>query len=159
MSTAVADRSSNKNEQIVHAAEVIGRSEHRRKVFKAIYTGKARTKSVLDLMAATDLGRTRVLDAGKALADNDLVIQKRDGITVYQKIEFMQRYRDKILAAAANKKKRDLIPTKRDTGRGKGATTVTVAIKIPKQKNLAKHVTVDDIDSFSAVRSVPDNLS
>src|SRR5439155_1036736 len=57
------------------------------------------------------------------------------------------------------RQKRDSIPTKRDTGRGKGATTVTVAIQIPKQKNLAKHVSVDDIDSFGAVRSVPDNLS
>src|SRR4051812_31445120 len=102
MATPVADRSSNKNEQIVHAAEVIGRSEHRYAVFKVIYTGKTKTKSVLALMKALPaMPRTRILDAGKALADNDLVTQTRDrGVTAYTKIEFMQRYRNKILAAA-----------------------------------------------------------
>ncbi len=158
MSTAVADRSSNKNEQIVHAAEVIGRSEHRRKVFKAIYTGKANPKSVITLMTATGLGRTRVLDAGKALADNDLVLKKKkDGVTVYEKIEFMQRYRNKILAAAQNKKKREAIPTKRNAGSSKKSVTVTV--KIPKAKNRATPITIDDLESFAAVRKVPDGLS
>jgi hypothetical protein len=158
MSTAVADRSSNKNEQIVHAAEVIGRSKHRRKIFKAIYTGKANPKSVVTLMASTGLGRTRVLDAGKALADNDLVLKKRkDGVTVYEKIEFMQRYRDKILAAAKNEKKREAIPTKRKAGTSTKAVTVTV--RIPRAKNRATPITVDDVQSFAAVRKIPDGLS
>jgi hypothetical protein len=157
MATAVADRSSNKNEQIVHAAEVIGRSEHRRVVFKAIYTGKAAIKSVITLMKATGLVRNRVLDAGKALADNDLVVQTRDGsVTAYEKIDFMQRYRDRILAAATNRAKREAIPTKRNSHGGK---SVTVTVKIPQNKNRAQHVTVDEIESFDEVRRVPNGLS
>lgn len=157
MATSVADRSSNKNEQIVHAAEVIGRSEHRYAVFKAIYTGKTKTKSILVLMKALPkMPRTRILDAGKALADNDLVTQTKDGsLTAYTKVEFMQRYRDRILAAAMNKKKRDAIPTKRSSARG----SAVVSFRIPKTKNLANPLTVDDIESFKAVKKIPDALN
>jgi hypothetical protein len=157
MATSVADRSSNKNEQIVHAAEVIGRSEHRYAVFKAIYTGKTKTKSILVLMKALPkMPRTRILDAGKALADNDLVTQTKDGsLTAYTKIEFMQRYRDRILAAAKNKKKREAIPTKRPSARG----SAVVSFRIPTTKNLANPITVDDIESFKAVKKIPDGLN
>jgi len=156
MATQVADRSSNKNEQIVHAAEVIGRSKHRYAVFEAIYTGKTKTKSISTLMKAIpSMPRTRILDAGKALADNDLVTQTREGtLTAYTKIEFMQRYRDKILAAAKSEKKREAIPTKRNTVRASSVVT----FKIPKTKNLAASMTVDDIDSFKAVRKMQDDL-
>lgn len=156
MATQVADRSSNKNEQIVHAAEVIGRSKHRYAVFEAIYTGKTKTKSVLLLMdVLPKMSRKRILDAGKALADNDLVIQtKEDGATAYTKVEFMQRYRDKILSAAKNRKKREAIPTKRSGARG----AATVTLKVPKAKNLAVPVTIDDVESFKAVKKIPEGL-
>jgi hypothetical protein len=156
MATQVADRSSNKNEQIVHAAEVIGRSKHRYAVFEAIYTGKTKTKSVPRLMKVLPkMRRTRILDAGKALADNDLVIQiKEGGVTAYTKVEFMQRYRDKILAAAKNRKKREAIPTKRSSARG----TATVTLKVPIAKNLTVPITIDDVESFKAVKKVPDGL-
>ncbi|HTU46867.1 MAG TPA: hypothetical protein VMF91_17510 [Bryobacteraceae bacterium] len=156
MGTQVADRSSNKNEQIVHAAEVIGRSKHRYDVFEAIYTGKTKTKSILALMKVLPrMQRTRILDAGKALADNDLVAQTKDrSLTAYTKVEFMQRYRDKILAAAKNKEKREAIPTKRTVARG----STIVTLKIPKTRNLAIPITVDDVGSFAAVKKVPDGL-
>lgn len=156
MTMQVTDRSSNKNEQIVHAAEVIGRSKHRYAVFQAIYTGKTKTKSILVLMQMLpNMPRTRILDAGKALADNDLVVQIRDGnLTGYTKVEFMQRYRDKILAVAKNRKKREAIPTKRSA---RGSSTVT--LKIPKTRNLAVPITIDDIESFKAVKNVPDGLA
>lgn len=156
MAIQVADRSSNKNEQIVHAAEVIGRSKHRYAVFEAVYTGKTKTKSIKALMQTLrKMPRTRILDAGKALADNDLVVQTRDGnLTAYTKDDFMQRYRDKILAAAKNKKKREAIPTKRSVARG----NTIVTLKIPKTRNLAIPVTIDDVESFKAVKKVPDGL-
>jgi hypothetical protein len=87
----------------------------------------------------------------EALADNDLVLKKKkEGVTVYEKIEFMQRYRNKILAAARNKKKREAIPTKRNAGGSKKSVTVTV--KIPKAKNRATPITIDDLASFASVR-------
>jgi hypothetical protein len=152
----VADRSSNKNEQVVHAAEVIGRSKHRYSVFEAIYTGKTKTKSISTLMATLpEMPRTRILDAGKALADNDLVVQTKLGTaTAYSKIEFIQRYRDKILAVAKNKKKREAIPTKRSAA----SVKTVVALRIPNAKNLAVHITIDDIESFAAVKKIPDDL-
>jgi hypothetical protein len=157
MTTDVADRSSNKNEQIVHAAEVIGRSEHRRQIFKAIYTGKTKVKSVVTLMAATGLARIPVLHAGKALASNTIVHQiKVDGVTAYEKIEFMQRYRDKILTAASNRHKRESIPTKRNP-RG-GRSSVSVTVKIPRKSSRAAHITVDDVQSFRRIGKVPDGL-
>jgi hypothetical protein len=158
MSDPVADRSSNKNEQIVHASEVIGRSKYRRRVFEEIYTGKTKTKTVLYLMERMKgVPRTRILDAGKALATNDIVEQvKEDGVTAYRKIDFFQRYRNKILAAAESPAKRDGIPTKRS--RIPGKLTVDLSLKISKAKNLATSLTVDDIQSFSKIRSVPHGL-
>jgi hypothetical protein len=158
MSDPVVDRSSNKNEQIVHAAEVIGRSEYRRRVFEEVYTGKSKVKTVLDLMAKMKgVPRTRVLDAGRALATNDIVQQtKENGVTAYRKIHFFQRYRDKILSASASAQKRQAIPTKRS--RAPAKLTLNVAVRIPKGRNLATSLTVDDIESFRKVRSVPHGL-
>ena len=65
MTLPVADRSSNKPEQIVHAAEVLGRSPQRIAVFTAIYRGGKQVKTVSELVQATNLKRQRVLDLGK----------------------------------------------------------------------------------------------
>jgi hypothetical protein len=160
MSTPVADRSSNKNEQIVHAAEVIGRSAHRRRIFTEIYTGKAKIKTVPFLMKRTGLPRTRVLDAGKALSQADIVTQiKVNGVTAYEKIDFIQPLRARILRAK-DPRKRDAIPTKRNSS-GAGAKStlkITTTVRIQKKRNKATLVTVDDFDSFKKVRPVPHGL-
>ena len=157
MTAPVVDRSSNKNEQIVHAAEVIGGSKYRRRVFKEIYTGKTKVKTVTLLIQKTKFPRTRTLDAGLALATNEIVRQtKVDGVTAYEKIDFFQRYRDKVLAAADDLAKRAAIPTKRS--RASSRSPVTVTVRIPKAGSRATHVTIDDIDSFKKVRKVPHGL-
>jgi len=155
MTIPVSDRSSNKPEQLEHAAEVIGRSSHRLMVFKAIYTGKAKIKSVPDLMKSTKLGRTRVLDAGKKLSTQDIVEQVRvDGVTGYAKIGFFQTHRDKILKLAENVEQRRKLITKRRPERqpySLRVQRVRVDVFIPKQKNKARFITIDDIDSFKKV--------
>jgi hypothetical protein len=154
MPTAVADRSSNKNEQLVNAAETIGRSDHRRRVFRAIYTGKSKAKTVVDVMNATGLPRTRALDAGKALADGELVTStKVKGVTAYEKIEFFQRHRDRVLRLAANKKSRETLPTKRNP-RQTDRLKVAVELRAGKSRIPAKHITIDDIDSFGAAKKI-----
>jgi hypothetical protein len=159
MTTSVADRSSNKNEQIVHAAEVIGRSAHRAAIFREIYRGKRRSKTVTELMARTRLPRTRVLDAGKALADNEIIGQARnDGQTVYTKVEFFQRYRDRILGYATNPRARNAVPTKRNVTSKQQILRVSFDVAIPKRSVKARRVTVDDIESFQKVRKQPDDL-
>lgn len=69
MPVSVSDRGSNKPELIEHAAEVLGRSTRKIAVFKAIYTGQQKVKTVVNLMNTLRLPRITVLDAGKALAD------------------------------------------------------------------------------------------
>lgn len=153
MTVSVADRSSNKQEQIVHAAEVIGRSTHRAKVFNAIYTGQKQAKSVSSLMKSTDLPRTRVLDAGKRLAVNDLVTPERIGNeTHYRKIPFFQRHRDHILKLATNTEARHAVPTKRRPAAQK-TSNVKVSFRIPTRRIQAEQITIDDVDSFSKVTS------
>ncbi|HKX45544.1 MAG TPA: hypothetical protein VJP77_02490 [Planctomycetota bacterium] len=158
MSIDVADRSSNKPEQIVHAAETIGRSKHRREVFAAIYRGKRRAKTVQELIEATKLPHIRVLDAGKHLADHSIVKQVRvDGQTAYEKIDFFQRNRRKILRLAADPAAREKVATKRGAAtslRNGSAKGLLVNFSVRLRKPLATYVTVDDIDSFSKVRGV-----
>lgn len=153
MTTAVADRTSNKEEQIVHAAEVIGRSKYRARVFQEVYRGKKSTKTIEELITLTKFKRTRLLDAGKALADQDLVTQsKADGRTAYSKVAFFQRHRDRVLRLASNRKAREAVPTKRKPRASAGVVRLSVQLKLPKTKVDARRITVDDIDSFSAVR-------
>ncbi|MBN8279934.1 MAG: hypothetical protein J0M16_04950 [Gammaproteobacteria bacterium] len=155
MPLSVSDRGSNKAEQIDHAAEVLGKSV-RRDVFRAIYTGKAAVKSVPALMDATGLNRNRVLDAGKRLADQDLVEQvKVAGLTCYKKIAFFQHHRDKIIKLAGDPAARERLPTKRRPA-ATSSTRVKIALKlqVPKKQIRATLLTVDDIESFSLVRSI-----
>lgn len=69
MPLKVSDVRANRNENIVHAADVIGRSAACRAVFAAIYLGKKKIKTVDDLMQTTGFDRKQVLTQGKKLAD------------------------------------------------------------------------------------------
>lgn len=147
----VSDIGSNAEENVAHAAKVIGRSSHRRKVFGAIYTGKRRTKTVSELMRTTSLSHTRVLDAGKRLADNRLVrATKLNGKTAYEKIDFFHSYKRRILNLASSPAKLKAFPTKRNPV----ATTRMVQVRLSSQRAQVQHLTVDEIDSFRRVRSI-----
>jgi len=140
---------------MVHAAEVLGRSDHRARVFRAVYTGKSSRKTIVDIMNATGLLRTRALDAGKALADNDLVVKLRvNGVTAYEKIEFFQRYRDPILKLAKNPKARADVPTKRNSLK-RAQIKISLDVQAAKSKVPAERITIDEIDSFNAAQAVP----
>lgn len=147
----VSDVGSNAEENVAHAAKVIGRSAHRRKVFDAIYTGKRRTKTVSELMRTTSLSHTRVLDAGKRLADNRLVrATKLNAETAYEKIDFFHSNKRRILSLASSPAKLKAFPTKRNPV----AITRVVQVRLSSQRAQVQHLTVDDIDSFRRVRSI-----
>lgn len=147
----VSDIGSNAEENIEHAAKVIGRSTQRRRVFDAIYTGKRRVKSVHDLMKATRLLHRRVLDAGKRLADNRLVKStKLNGQTAYEKIDFIHSNKKRILNLASSPAKLKAFPTKRNPG----PITRIVQVRLSIQRAQVQHLTVDEIDSFRRVRSI-----
>ncbi|MDD1779154.1 MAG: hypothetical protein LUQ65_13385 [Candidatus Helarchaeota archaeon] len=146
----VSDVGSNAEENIAHAAKVIGRSAHRRKVFEAIYTGKRKCKKVSDIGIATDLPEKRVLEEGKRLADNRLVKPcKLDGETAYIKIDFFHTNKRKILSLVSSPAKLKAFPTKRNpTG-----TARILKVKLSAQRAKVHHLTIDEIGSFARVRT------
>jgi hypothetical protein len=150
----VSDVGSNAEENIAHAAKVLGRSRHRRSVFEAIYTGKRKAKKVSDLMRSTGLPRRRVLDAGKRLADNTLVkTTKLDAETAYVKIGFFQSNKQRILSLASSPAKLAAFPTKRNPPPARA-----VQVRVSAQRAKIQQVTIDDIQSFNKVQKVGHSL-
>ena len=73
MPDLVADLGSNAEENIHHAASIIGRSAARRAVFDAVYTGKQKIKLCGAAATSTGLSEKAVYKAGKALVDNNVL--------------------------------------------------------------------------------------
>ena len=145
MAQAVSDIGSNAQENIAHAAKIIGRSKHRQSIFNAIYTGKQRVKRVSKLMEVTSLSRKRVLDAGKALADDTLVnVKKINGETGYEKIDFFHRHKDRILSLASSPAKLNTFPTKRNPVSHAGAINLRISVA----RAQIGQISIDDIASF-----------
>lgn len=148
MIQSVSDVGSNAEENIAHAAKIIGRSKQRRKVFDAIYTGKSKVKSVTYLMHVTRLPRIRTLDAGKSLADNRVVKQiKVDGETAYEKLDFYHRHKRQILNLAASPAKLKVFPTKRNPV----SSLREVRLRISAKRAQVGQISIEDIDSFKRI--------
>lgn len=146
----VSDSLSNAEEQIERAAKVVGRGKVRPKVFEAIYHHKSKVKSVSAIVERTGLKRLRVLQEGRHLVKNGIVNPtKKDGETAYEMIDFFHTNKRKILNYAANPKKLAAVPTKR-----KNAVSVSVKRGGISRGPRAALVTIDDLDSFKAVRNV-----
>lgn len=151
MATPVVDLSSNRPENIEHAAHVIGRSSKRRAVFEAIYYHKKLRKTVKEIAGITGLSAKEVVEAGKKLADNHIVNQSRvNKETVYEKIPFFQSHKMKILGLVGSPAKLRTFPTKRNPKSSGGA--LHVRLTIPRSKVSARLITIDDIDEFAEVR-------
>jgi hypothetical protein len=151
MPTEVSDVRSNPQDQIAHAAMVIGRSQHCRKVFSAIYRGKKKIKTVTEIVQLTSLPRLRVLQEAGKLSNNSIVKKtKIDGETAYEKDPFYTQNKGKILKLAGNKKALAKFPTKVNPKFG----DVTLNVTLPKQLVDVEKITVDDIDSFSKIKSI-----
>ncbi len=148
----VSDVRSNPADQIAHAVEELGRAKQRIAVFKAIYLGKKRVKTVNEIATATALDRVRVLQEGKRLADNQIVKQIRAaGMTAYEKDPFYSAQKKKILRLVQDPVAFDSFPTK---ARPRAALPKDVTIRIPRPRIQLRYITVDDIDSFSRVKKV-----
>ncbi len=148
----VSDVRSNPADQIAHAVEELGRAKQRIAVFKAIYLGKKRVKTVNEIATATALDRVRVLQEGKRLADNQIVKQIRAaGMTAYEKDPFYSAQKKKILRLVQDPVAFASFPTK---ARPRAALPKDVTIRIPRPRIQLRYITVDDIDSFSRVRKI-----
>ncbi|MEA3191661.1 MAG: hypothetical protein QOD77_2316 [Thermoplasmata archaeon] len=154
MSQKVADVRANPNENIVHAAKVIGRSKVRRAVFEAIYRGKKKVKTVDEVMATTGFSRKQVLNEGKKLAGNQIVSQvKVNGLTGYEKDEFFVHTKSKVLGIVDNPSKGSRYPTKQEP-RTQHAGAV-IKLQVGRSLPLPTLVTIDDVGAFAAVKKHP----
>jgi hypothetical protein len=153
MTLSVADVRANLNENILHAAQSIGRSEQRRAVFEAIYYGKRAIKTVPELAAKTGLSQKRVLEEGGKLAANQIVEKVRvEGRVAYKKDPTFSQHKSKILDLVDHPHKKERYPTKQEP-RISG-TTVTYRVQVAKSYPQPQAITIDDIDAFSRVRGV-----
>ena len=149
MPIKVSDIGSNLNENIQHAADTIGRSLHRRKVFEEIYRGKTKVKTVSDLIKMTGLGRVRVLQEGAKLSANQIVEKtKKDNETAYKKDETFTHHKRRILSLVDGPSKSAKYPTKQRPS----VKSTTYKIVVPGKRPRVKPVTVDEIDSFHKIR-------
>ncbi len=152
MPLSVSDVRSSPADQIAHVVEVLGRAKQRIAVFKAIYFGKKRLKTVNEIATATGLDRVRVLQEGKRLADNQIVKQIRAaGITAYEKDPFFSAQKQRILRFVQDPTAFAGFPTK---ARPRAMVPKTVPIQIPRLRIQTRYITVDDIDSFYRVRTI-----
>lgn len=147
----VSDFLSNHGDQLVNAAEIIGRSEDRQKVFHAIYNGKTKIKTIEFINKTTGLSNVRILQEGAKMCP--MLIEKVPG-GYKKKVEFSTRYK-KILAWAKDKTKRNRIATKAKLGNHQGSL---ININFPKSATNAKLLTIDDIKSFSKIRGIKSSL-
>ena len=152
MPLSVSDVRSSPSDQIAHAVEVLGHSRQRLAIFKAIYQGKKRVKTVNEIATATGLDRIRVLQEGRLLADNQIVKQVRAaGITAYEKDPFYKAQKKKILRLTQDPVAFANLPTKT---RPQAVWPKTVTIRIPRSRIQARYITIDDIDSFGRVARI-----
>jgi hypothetical protein len=153
MLTNVTDARSNPNDQIAHAARVVGRSATKRLVFDAISSGKRRVKSVGEIAAMTGLSRKQVLDAARPLVNNHLFVQtKKAGDTAYEKDAFYASNKKKILKLGGDPSALSRFPTKTNPI---SRRALMLAVTVPAERVRVEMVTVDDIRSFAKVRSIP----
>jgi hypothetical protein len=146
----VTDVRSNSKDQIAHAAEVLGRSKHRMKIFEALHTSRSRVKSISQLEDETGLTHQRVLDEARRLCNKQLIEQTtKGGELAYKRDNFYYEHRKQILTLARNPKKLKEFPTKYSTK----TTTVRLA-PVPKKLISTKIVTIDDVDSFAKASKV-----
>ena len=148
----VSDPRSNPNDQIAHAVEVLGRARQRIAIFRAIYRGKKRIKTVNEIAQATGLNRIRVLQEAKLLADNRIVKPRNvAGLLAYEKDDFYSAKKKKILRFVSDPVAFSSMPTKT---RPKVSEIQNATILIPKSLIRARYITIDEIDSFRRVSRI-----
>lgn len=153
MTVKVADVRANLNENIRHAARIIGRSKARRNVFAAIYRGKKQVKTVEELMEATGLSQVRVLQEAGRLAGNGIVEKvKVDGRTAYKKDETYSYHKEKVLDVVEHPEKKAQYPTKQEP---RATGTTTYRITLSRSQPTPQEVTVDEIEAFAQVKQRP----
>lgn len=143
----VTDTLSNLNDQIANGARLIGRSKHRQAIFAFVYKGKKQVKSIKEIMSATGMSQIHVLNECQKMAG--FLLEKVSG--GYKKKKELLTLHKKILSLARNKKKLKDFPTKVSPLNNK--STQIINFTLASAQN-AKHITIDQIDSFSKIKLI-----
>lgn len=160
--TDVSDTPSHRRDQIANFAEILRNAEAKQKVFKAVYHGKKRSKTIGEIAKATGYSAKRVAEIAGPLARGEKLFEqgraRHDGrvTTVYKKIAFVVANRPKILSLARNRAQLERYHTKTNP-------KINVSVRIPKGHKVAvrvpfrvrsKFIRVEDIKEFSKVIKV-----
>jgi predicted transcriptional regulator len=151
MAIDTTDVRSNANVQIMHAVDVIYRSEDRRKVFEEIYRGKSNGKTAEEIASKINIDKVRVLQEALVLCKTKIVKKEKiRGRLTYLKDDFFSQYKEKILRLATDKLTRENFRAKLNP------TSSSVVVKLPSSRKTIdiKHLTIDEIDSFEKVVNV-----
>jgi hypothetical protein len=150
----VVDVNSNKNDNISHAAEFLGRSKWKRAIFEEIYRGKPKPKTADDIRRKVRARNDRlVLTIGNELVKAGMVEQKKvDGRVAYEKFGWLDQLKRRILNYAANPNALAKLPTKTNPKGSNGPSVVR--LKLWGKATDTRELTLDDIDSFAKVRRV-----
>ena len=148
----VTDRLSNRPEQLVEFANILGRSEGRIRVFEEIYRGQKKTKTVDEIAKKLNLPNKTVLTHGKFLSTNHLCKQDGErGQTFYAKIAWVQSNKTKILELTKDPKKRANVPTKRNIK--VNVENKKSPVLVPSSLVSIEHVQLEDIFAFREVKN------
>jgi hypothetical protein len=149
--TVVSDPSANADEKIERAARVLRASKQNKEVFEAIYTGRKPWKTVEDIRGYVSNFNTNTYKAAAKLYSEDIVERKViKAVIHYGKKDFYKHNRQRILSLSANKERLKAYPTKRKHP----AHTSIIKNYSFKSRPQAELLTIDDIDSFKAARSI-----
>src|SRR5437773_465109 len=136
MTLHVADRGTAEH-QIEVAAKALGGSSQRRAVFRAIHSGKKRTKTIAEIADAVALPRKRVLEEAVKLAHKQIITKtRRDGDMAYERDNFYYAHRTEIFRRADELSRAGSTGTSRST---KAAPARGRRQVRPRRRPLAKH--------------------
>lgn len=153
----VSDSASHRRDQIANFAEILRNAPARQKVFAAVYRGKQREKTIRQIAKATRFSTKRVATIARPLAHGEkLFEQGRARIegevqTVYRKIDFVVRNKDKILSLARSKDRFDKYHTKTRPKIDVVVKNATIRLKVPFRVEAAS-LDPSLVDQFSRMK-------
>ena len=143
-------------EQIEFFAQLLSRSEDKRRVFVEIYRGQSKNpKTAQEISRRVKLTPKRVLELATPLAANNLFEKTRHaGKIAYKKYPIINTVKAKILRLATNKQKLAAHVTVRNPSK----TVTNIQLRVtPGMRDVVidvRNVTIDEIGNFSKVRAL-----
>ncbi|HLY62561.1 MAG TPA: hypothetical protein VKV95_17605 [Terriglobia bacterium] len=160
MAIQVSDTASHRRDQIANFAELLRNAPIKQQVFKAVYTGKKKVKTLDEIAQVTGIATSkRVTEFAKPLARERIFLQEKQRIdgkvcTVYRKIDFVEQNKRKILQLARNSMKLGGYHTKTNP-ENVGTKTQRVVIQVPFRFKI-RFVSIEDVNQFERVKTIRD---